>query len=143
MRRQLRQMVRQRAGAIVNVASVGGLKASPTRPAYGASKAGIIHLTATAANECGQAGVRVNALCPGWTDTPALAQSSRSGGIGAERAAMVDALVPLKRYATAVEQAEAIVWLCSDAASYITGQALAVDGGTSVQLMAAPGPQID
>lgn len=112
------------------------MKGSPTRPAYGASKAAVTQLTAIAANEYGHAGIRVNAVCPGWTESPGLSPDSATTDTG------VSSVVPMGRYATTKEQAEAITWLCSASASYITGQTIAVDGGASVRMLAAPSPRL-
>ena len=111
-------------GAVVNVASISGLRASTLRVAYGTSKAALIHLTKQQAAELGNAGIRVNAVAPGPVDT-AMAKQVHSAAI---RAGYHDA-IPLNRYGTEDEIAAAIVFLCSDAASYINGQTLAVDGG--------------
>lgn len=111
-------------GAIVNIASISGLRASTLRVAYGTSKAAVIQLTLQQAVELGEAGVRANCVCPGPVDTK-LALAVHSPEI---RAAYHDA-IPLNRYGTEQEIAEAIVWLCSDRASFVTGQVLAVDGG--------------
>lgn len=111
-------------GSILNIASISGLRASTLRVAYGTSKAAVIQLTRQQAVEMGEHGVRANCVCPGPVDTK-LALAVHSPEI---RAAYHDAL-PLNRYGTENEIAEAIVFLCSDKASYITGQILAVDGG--------------
>ncbi|TGN57092.1 SDR family oxidoreductase [Paracoccus liaowanqingii] len=111
-------------GAIVNVASISGLRASTLRVAYGTSKAAVIHLTRQQAAELGQQGIRANCVAPGPVDTK-LALAVHSPAI---RAAYHDA-IPLNRYGREDEIAQAIAFLCSDQASYITGQVLAADGG--------------
>jgi NAD(P)-dependent dehydrogenase (short-subunit alcohol dehydrogenase family) len=111
-------------GAIVNVTSISGLRASTLRSAYGTSKAGLAHLTKQLAVELGELGIRVNGVAPGPVDT-AMAKAVHSADI---RADYHDA-IPLNRYGLEEELAEAVFFLCSDRASYITGQILAVDGG--------------
>jgi NAD(P)-dependent dehydrogenase (short-subunit alcohol dehydrogenase family) len=111
-------------GAIVNVTSISGLRASTLRTAYGTSKAGLAHLTQQQAIELASLNIRVNAVAPGPVDT-AMAKAVHTPEI---RAAYHDA-IPLNRYGLEQELAEAIFFLCSDRASYITGQTLAVDGG--------------
>ncbi len=117
-------MVAQRSGAIVNIASISGLRASTLRVAYGTSKAAIIHLTKQYAVEFGSYGVRVNAICPGPVETE-MAKLVHSVAI---RSDYYDT-VPLGRYGTVEEMAGLVGFLCSPAASYVTGQALANDGG--------------
>jgi NAD(P)-dependent dehydrogenase (short-subunit alcohol dehydrogenase family) len=111
-------------GAIVNITSISGLRASTLRTAYGTSKAGLAHLTQQQAVELASLGIRVNAVAPGPVDT-AMAKAVHTPEI---RAAYHDA-IPLNRYGLEQELAEAIFFLCSDRASYITGQTIAVDGG--------------
>lgn len=111
-------------GAIVNIASISGLRASTLRVAYGTSKAGVIHLTLQQAAELGEFGVRANAVAPGPVNTK-LALAVHTPDI---RAAYHDAL-PLNRYGTEEEIGNAIVFLLSDEASFITGQLLCADGG--------------
>jgi len=111
-------------GAIVNITSISGLRASTLRTAYGTSKAGLAHLTQQQAIEFAALRIRVNAVAPGPVDT-AMAKAVHTPDI---RAAYHDA-IPLNRYGLEGELAEAIYFLCSDRASYITGQTLAVDGG--------------
>lgn len=111
-------------GAIVNITSISGLRASTLRVAYGTSKAALAHLTKQQAVELASLGIRVNAVAPGPVET-AMAKAVHSPEI---RADYRDA-VPLGRYGLEEELAEAIFFLCSDRASYITGQTLAVDGG--------------
>ncbi|WP_262700171.1 MULTISPECIES: SDR family NAD(P)-dependent oxidoreductase [Streptomyces] len=112
-------------GAIVNIASNGGLYAIPTAPAYVAAKHGIVGLTKVAAVDYAPRGIRVNAVCPGPTRTPGLERVAE----GTDMLATQEAITPLGRLATPQEAAAAAVWLCSDAASYVTGIALSVDGG--------------
>ena len=111
-------------GAIVNITSISGLRASTLRAAYGTSKAGLAHLTQQQAVELASLGIRVNAVAPGPVDT-AMAKAVHTPEI---RAAYHDA-IPLNRYGLETELAETIFFLCSERASYITGQTLAVDGG--------------
>lgn len=111
-------------GAIVNITSISGLRASTMRVAYGTSKAAVAHLTLQQAAEFGELGVRVNAVAPGPVET-AMAQKVHTPAI---RAAYHDA-IPLNRYGAEEEIANAIWFLCSDQSTYITGQILAVDGG--------------
>ncbi|MDP6692357.1 MAG: SDR family oxidoreductase [Alphaproteobacteria bacterium] len=117
-------MIRNGGGSIVNITSISGLRASTLRVAYGTSKAGLMHLTKQQAAELGEVGIRVNAVSPGPVDT-AMAKAVHSPAI---RADYHDA-IPLNRYGLEREIADAILFLCSDRASYITGQILAVDGG--------------
>lgn len=116
--------LRARRGAIVNIASISGLRASTLRVAYGTSKAGVIQLTKQQAAELGEFGVRANCVCPGPVRTK-LAMAVHSQAI-------IDAYhdaIPLNRYGSEAEIAEVIVFLCGPKASYVTGQVIAVDGG--------------
>jgi NAD(P)-dependent dehydrogenase (short-subunit alcohol dehydrogenase family) len=123
-----RQMVERGSGSIINVSSTAGLGAAPMLAAYGASKAAVISLTRTLAVEWGGSGVRVNALCPGWTKTD-LNQDLWSGPD--EGAAFVQGQA-LKRWATVHEMVGPAVFLASDASSYMTGQSLVIDGGQTI-----------
>jgi len=117
-------MAEHGGGAVVNVTSISGIRASTLRVAYGTSKAGLAHLTKQQAVELAGLGIRVNAVAPGPVDT-AMAKAVHTPEI---RAAYHDT-IPLDRYGLESELAEAIFFLCSERASYITGQILAVDGG--------------
>ncbi|CAK7286079.1 SDR family NAD(P)-dependent oxidoreductase [Streptomyces sp. RM1] len=112
-------------GAIVNIASNGGLYAIPTAPAYVAAKHGVVGLTKVTAVDYAPDGIRVNAVCPGPTRTPGFEEVAA----GTDMIARQAAVTPLGRLATPEEAAAAAVWLCSDAASYVTGIAMSVDGG--------------
>lgn len=111
-------------GAVVNIASISGLRASTLRVAYGTSKAALIHLTKQQAVEYGNAGIRVNAIAPGPVET-AMAKAVHSPAIRAD----YHDTIPLARYGTEEEIANAVGFLCSAEASYVNGQVLAVDGG--------------
>lgn len=111
-------------GAIVNITSISALRASTLRTAYGTSKAGLAHLTKQFAVELATLGIRVNAVAPGPVDT-AMAKAVHTPAIRAD----YHDTIPLNRYGLEDELAEAIFFLCSDRASYITGQMLSVDGG--------------
>jgi meso-butanediol dehydrogenase / (S,S)-butanediol dehydrogenase / diacetyl reductase len=113
-----------RGGAVVNIASISGLRASTLRVAYGTSKGALIHLTKQQAIELGNAGIRVNAIAPGPVDTE-MAQLVHTVAI---RSHYHD-VIPLNRYGTVEEIANAVGFLCSAQAAYINGQVLAVDGG--------------
>jgi NAD(P)-dependent dehydrogenase (short-subunit alcohol dehydrogenase family) len=127
MKHQIPAMLANGGGAIVNTASVSGLKGfPPLLPAYVASKFGVVGLTAVTARSYASQGMRINAICPGAIDTPMLDRI----GDGAKRLgiAMV-AENPTGRLGSPAEVAEAVVWLCSDAASFVNGQTLTIDGG--------------
>ena len=124
-------MLRQKKGSIVNTASVAGLTGPPGLLPYVASKHAVIGMTRTASAEFAAQGIRVNAVCPGLIRTPML--DRLEANIGREAMAAYVAATPIQRVADPAEVAEAIVWLCSDASSFVTGSAMTVDGGfTSV-----------
>lgn len=127
MKYEIRQMLRQGKGAIVNTSSVGGLKPIPGFGPYAASKAGLIALTKTAALECATAGIRINVICPGLTARTLLSDNLSSAEPGAKENLV--RVVPMKRMGEPEEVAEAVIWLCSDAASFITGHVMPIDGG--------------
>lgn len=126
MKYEIRQMLAQGGGAIVNNASVAGLVAYAGLPAYVASKHGVIGLTRTAAVEYAKQKIRVNAVCPGAIRTPLLAGVIRAGLVTEEQVA---GLHPIGRVGTPEEIGETAAWLCGERSSFILGQALAVDGG--------------
>jgi NAD(P)-dependent dehydrogenase (short-subunit alcohol dehydrogenase family) len=125
---EILHMVRQGRGAIVNAASVAGLIGVKNNVAYVAAKHGVVGLTKAAALECAQAGVRVNAVCPGFVRTPILGLDGTP-----ESESRYARLQPMARLAEPDEVAEAVVWLCSDAASYVTGHAMSIDGGLAAR----------
>ncbi|MBL0169655.1 MAG: SDR family oxidoreductase [Gemmatimonadaceae bacterium] len=125
MRYEIPAMLAVGGGAIVNVASVAGLIGFPRHPAYAASKHGVVGLTKTAALEYGRKGLRINALCPGFTLTP-MVQQMIDAGLPQEALA---SRVPLGRLGTADEVAAAALFLCSAAGAFMSGHALAIDGG--------------
>jgi NAD(P)-dependent dehydrogenase (short-subunit alcohol dehydrogenase family) len=130
LRYELAAMTAQGSGAIVNTASFSGLVAVPRVSAYVASKHGVVGLTKAAAVEYGRLGIRVNAVCPGSTRTP-MTEGFAAGDQRIEDA--LAAVSPMRRLAEPEEIAKAVVWLCSDDASFVNGHALAVDGGAVVQ----------
>ena len=127
MKYEIRQMVTQKRGVIVNTSSVGALRPIPGFGPYAASKGGLIVLTKTAALECAPFGIRVNVICPGLTARTQLADNI-SGANPEEREQMLKA-VPMARMGEPEEIAEAVLWLCSDSASFITGHVMPIDGG--------------
>lgn len=126
MKEEIPHMVKQGGGAIVNASSAAGLVGSPGMPAYVASKHGVVGLTKTAALECATSNVRVNAVCPALIDTPMAERLLKDRPKIADR---LLALQPTGRMGKPEEVAEAVTWLCSDGASYVTGTAIPVDGG--------------
>lgn len=127
MKYQIPRMVAQGGGAIVNISSVGAYKVAPYMMEYVVAKAGSINLTKTAAVEYARAGVRINAVCPGMIETP-MTETAGEDAVFDHEARARD-LVPMGRRGSSTEVAHAVLWLCSDAAAYVTGIALPVDGG--------------
>lgn len=130
MKYQIPQMLKQKRGAIVNCSSVAGLIGFLGVPAYVASKHGVIGLTRTAALELAKSNVRVNAVCPGIIQTPMIERFTHGE---AQIQQQLVAGEPVGRVGTPEEVANAVLWLCSDQASFITGHPLAVDGGWVAQ----------
>ena len=125
---QIPVMLKQGKGVILNTSSIAGIRGLPNAIAYSASKHAVIGITKTAAMEYAKNNIRVNALCPVFTITPMFdpeAMDKLKDGIS-ER---LKANVPMKRFANVMEQVNTMLWLCSDEASFITGQAISVDGG--------------
>jgi len=123
---EIRQMLKQGGGgAIVNMASIIGLVGSAGVAAYSASKHGVIGLTKTAALENAKSGIRINAVCPGFTETPMADRTLRAPAVRQ----YVLSCHPIGRLGKPAEIAEAVVWMCSDRASFMTGQSLVLDGG--------------
>jgi NAD(P)-dependent dehydrogenase (short-subunit alcohol dehydrogenase family) len=123
---QLAQMLKQGGGAIVNTASVAGLVGAPKMAAYSASKHAVLGLTKSAALECGRKGIRVNAVCPGVIQT---AMFERALQADPKVGPAVAQMHPVGRIGQPEEVAAVVLWLCSDAASFVTGHAHTVDGG--------------
>ena len=128
MKHELRQMREQRSGVIVNNASILGLVGFRNAPAYVASKHGILGLTKTAALEYAQSGIRVTAVCPGFIHTPMV-----DSGLSAAAAQAIAGQHAMGRMGRPEEIADAVVWLCTDAAAFVTGQPLVIDGGYTAQ----------
>jgi NAD(P)-dependent dehydrogenase (short-subunit alcohol dehydrogenase family) len=126
MKFELRQMLKQGGGAIVNMAGVSGLVGSPNHAIYSASKHAVVGLTKSAAAEYAREGVRVNVLCPAAVKTPMLARAIEREPAIEKR---LKAAHPMGRFAEAGEVAQAALWLCSDMASYVNGHEMVIDGG--------------
>jgi NAD(P)-dependent dehydrogenase (short-subunit alcohol dehydrogenase family) len=129
MKYELQQMLTQGGGAIVNTASVAGLVGFVGHAAYAASKHGVVGLTRTAALEYAKQGIRVNCVCPGYIHTPMTAPGVQD----LDRKALMIASEPVARLGNPEEVAEAVVWLCSGAASFVTGHTMTIDGGYVAQ----------
>ena len=131
LKHEIIQMRKQGKGAIVNNASIGGLKMAPNFGAYGPSKAGIVALTKLAAIENAKAGIRVNVVCPGPTLGTDLMANTLATDPG-EETALKEHVIPMGKLGQAEDVARAAVWLCSDQSGHTTGLALPVDGGMHV-----------
>jgi NAD(P)-dependent dehydrogenase (short-subunit alcohol dehydrogenase family) len=127
MREEAAVMLERGGGAIVNTASINGLVGNGGQPAYTAAKHGVVGLARHGALRWAKAGIRVNAVCPGVIETPMTAPLVQNP----EMKALIDGMTPMGRMGQASEIAEAVVWLCSPAASFVTGHAMVVDGGAT------------
>jgi NAD(P)-dependent dehydrogenase (short-subunit alcohol dehydrogenase family) len=126
MQAELQQMLKQGSGAIVNTSSGAGLAGVKGMPAYVAAKHGVAGLTRAAALEYGRVGIRINAVCPGPIRTPMMGRITNDRPDTQKRFA---GAAPVKRLGEPEEIGEAVAWLCSDRASYVTGLPMPVDGG--------------
>jgi NAD(P)-dependent dehydrogenase (short-subunit alcohol dehydrogenase family) len=131
MKFELLEMRRQGSGCIVNCSSLGGLVGGAERSIYHAAKHGVLGFTKSAALEYAARGIRINAVCPGLIQT-AMSDQMVAAGQGEALRAM-EKSIPMGRVGRADEIASAVLWLCSDAASYVTGQSLSVDGGFTMR----------
>jgi NAD(P)-dependent dehydrogenase (short-subunit alcohol dehydrogenase family) len=130
MRAEIPQMLETGGGAIVNTASGAGLVGVPMLSAYNASKHGVVGLTKTAALEYAQKNIRVNCVCPGLINTPMVARMIDSGGMNEQDSVAAE---PVRRMGRPEEIGEGVVWLLSDAASFVTGHSMSIDGGYVAQ----------
>ncbi len=124
MKEELKQMMQQESGNIINISSVAGLKALPENLSYVASKHAVVGMTKTAALEYARQGIRLNAVCPVFTVSP-MFDPAQLG----DYAEKLKRLIPMKRFGRTQEIADVILWLASEQSSFVTGQAIAVDGG--------------
>ncbi len=127
MREEAEVMLAQGKGAIVNTASINGLVGNGAQPGYTATKHGVVGLTRHGALRWAKAGIRVNCVCPGVIETPMTAPLTANP----EMRQLLDSMTPMGRMGQAEEIAAAVLWLCSDAASFVTGHPLVVDGGAT------------
>jgi NAD(P)-dependent dehydrogenase (short-subunit alcohol dehydrogenase family) len=127
MKFELEQMSKPGSGAIVNCSSLGGLVGGAERGVYHAAKHGVLGFTKSAALEYAARGIRINAICPGMIQTPMSDQMVAAGQ--GEALAALEKMIPMGRVGRPEEIASAVLWLCSSAASYVTGQSISVDGG--------------
>lgn len=125
MKHEVREMLKQKSGVIVNIASMSGLLAEPGSYAYAASKHGVMGLTKTVAFEFAKSGIRINAVCPAAVDTPGFAEAPPEF-----RQKYIDTN-PMGRLAKPEEIAATVMWLCSDMADFVTGTGIVIDGGVS------------
>ena len=126
MKYEIKQMLRQRGGAIVNMASNAGMQGTATLPAYAASKAGVVSLTQTAALEVAAKGIRINCINPGLIRTAMVEAQLQTNP---EKVEEYSQLHPIGRIGTPEDIAEAVIWLCSDSAAFVVGHPMNVDGG--------------
>ena len=126
MREELRYMEQQGSGCIINIASIAGLRAFPLQIAYSASKFAVVGMTRTAAGEYAKMGIRINAVCPVFTHTPMVDELLE---IDQSLEAKLVKTIPMRRFGEVSDMVNAILWLSSEGSSFITGQALPVDGG--------------
>lgn len=129
MKIALQQMMKQGQGNIVNIASLAGLKASLNNLSYSASKFAVVGMTKSAALEYATKNIRINAVCPGYTESALL---DKLLAVRPDMDQLLKSTIPMKRYGMAEEIAEAVVWLASDSTKFITGQTITLDGGTSL-----------
>lgn len=128
MREEAEEMLKTGGGAIVNTASINGIVGNGAQPAYTAGKHGVVGLTRSAALKWAKSGIRVNAVCPGVIDTPMAAAAAADP----RTRAIIEQMTPMGRIGRPEEIAAAVLWLCSDQASFVTGQPLVIDGGATV-----------
>jgi NAD(P)-dependent dehydrogenase (short-subunit alcohol dehydrogenase family) len=130
MKYQIQQMLKQDAGAIVNISSINALGGSPNVAAYAASKAGVNSLTKTAALEYAKSNIRINAICPGPTRTPMLEGILCEAGISENQ---YHSVIPQGRIGTPNDIANSVLWLCSDETSFVNGHIMVIDGGITAR----------
>lgn len=133
MQQEIRLMQRTGGGAIVNVSSIYGARGAANAPAYTASKHGVLGLTRSAALEVATSGIRVNAVCPGYIETPMVMERGLAAGSDPEKYARIAERQPIKRLGRPEEIAEAVLWLASDGSSFVSGAALFADGGLTAK----------
>ena len=133
MKYEIPQMLKQGGGVIINMASIFGLVGLANASAYIASKHGVVGLTKAAALEYSAKGIRVNAVCPGFIETPMLMERSLKAGENPEVYQQIVSVHPIGRLGKPEEIAETVLWLCSDGASFVTGHSMVADGGYGIQ----------